>query len=206
MESKLLGLIACMFLLGASQAGATTYNLTGTSGIDVTGTITTDGNIGTLSAADITSWNINETFDTIHVPTNINPSNSTVSLSGDALTATSTQLLFNFADTATSKLEFVSNNFPNPGGFNVQFCDATTPCINQVDASDFSFIEIVFASAGCCSSSTGMAETGNTQFATAAAGTTPLPATFPLFGGGLALMGLFARRRKRKNTAAIATA
>jgi hypothetical protein len=201
MKTKLLGLIAYMALLGVPQAGATTYNLTGTSGIDVTGTITTDGNIGTLSAADITSWNINETFDTIHVPTNINPSNSTVSLSGDALTATSTQLLFNFADTATSKLEFVSNNFPNPGGFNVQFCDATTPCINQVGASDFSFMEIVFASGGCCSSSTGVAETGNTQIGTAAVATTPLPAALPLFGAGLGLMGLLGWRRKRKAAA-----
>jgi hypothetical protein len=35
---------------------------------------------------------------------------------------------------------------------------------------------------------------------------TPLPAALPLFAGGLGVMGLLARRRKRKNTAAIAAA
>jgi hypothetical protein len=33
---------------------------------------------------------------------------------------------------------------------------------------------------------------------------TPLPAALPLFAGGLGIMGLFGRRRKRKNAAAIA--
>jgi hypothetical protein len=35
---------------------------------------------------------------------------------------------------------------------------------------------------------------------------TPVPATLPLFGSGLAVVGLFGWRRKRKNTAAIAAA
>jgi hypothetical protein len=36
------------------------------------------------------------------------------------------------------------------------------------------------------------------------ASATPLPAALPLFAGGLGVMGLFARRRKRKNAAAAA--
>jgi len=35
---------------------------------------------------------------------------------------------------------------------------------------------------------------------------TPLPATLPLFAGGLGAMGLLGRRRKRKNAAALAAA
>jgi hypothetical protein len=39
-----------------------------------------------------------------------------------------------------------------------------------------------------------------------AVGATPLPAALPLFAGGLGVIGLLARRRRRKNAAAIATA
>jgi hypothetical protein len=46
---------------------------------------------------------------------------------------------------------------------------------------------------------------GNFGPATEFAAATPLPAALPLFAGGLGVMGLFARRKKRKNTTAIAT-
>jgi hypothetical protein len=36
--------------------------------------------------------------------------------------------------------------------------------------------------------------------------TTPLPATLPLFAGGIGVMGLLARRKKRKNITALAAA
>jgi hypothetical protein len=35
---------------------------------------------------------------------------------------------------------------------------------------------------------------------------TPVPAALPLFAGGLGVIGMFARRRKQKNAAAIAAA
>ena len=41
---------------------------------------------------------------------------------------------------------------------------------------------------------------------TTADATTPLPAALPLFAGGLGVMGLLARRRKRKAVAALAAA
>jgi hypothetical protein len=41
---------------------------------------------------------------------------------------------------------------------------------------------------------------------TTADATTPLPAALPLFAGGLGVIGVFARRRKRKTSAAFATA
>jgi hypothetical protein len=37
-------------------------------------------------------------------------------------------------------------------------------------------------------------------------GTTPVPAALPLFAGGLGVLGLFSRRKKRKNVAAGVTA
>jgi hypothetical protein len=42
------------------------------------------------------------------------------------------------------------------------------------------------------------------NYSSAAASATPLPAALPLFAGGLGVIGLLARRRKRKNAAAVA--
>ena len=59
MKAKLLGLVACMALLGASQAQAITYTMDEASGTtSVTGFIQTDGNLGILSATDITNFDL----------------------------------------------------------------------------------------------------------------------------------------------------
>lgn len=192
-----LGLIVCLTLFGAAQvrAAAITYDVDVLSFIS--GTITTDGNITTpLSASDITNWQINQTMDTVHFPSGMNPSNSTVSLAPGALTATATALLFNFSDTVGSKLEFSSTAFP---GNNLQYCDAVNACINQVSASDFSTIEYVFVAPGCCSTSAGSAESGIVQIAIATSSSptpTPEPDALLLFGAGLGVIGLLGWRRK----------
>jgi hypothetical protein len=61
MKSILLGLTACMAMLGASQANASsiTYNIDILSGSQsIVGTITTDGANGTLLLSDITGWDL----------------------------------------------------------------------------------------------------------------------------------------------------
>jgi hypothetical protein len=63
----------------------------------VTGAITTNGTIGTLSAADIVGWNL-----TLNDGTNIADlilSNSAVVVGGDDLSATASNLSFNFSGT-----------------------------------------------------------------------------------------------------------
>jgi len=94
----LLRLIACIALFAATQANAdTVYDLIDLSSITVvSGTITTDCNSCTLTQSDITAWNIDINAGP-HFATNLSNSNSTVSLTGSALTATPTALSFDLA-------------------------------------------------------------------------------------------------------------
>ena len=81
------------------------YVVNDTTGtLSVTGTITTDGVIGVVHAADITGFSLNLTG----APTTLTQANSSWNLTGTALTATSTQLLFNFNDNV-SGADFLVN-------------------------------------------------------------------------------------------------
>jgi hypothetical protein len=81
----------------------------------VIGTITTDGTIGVLSAADIVSYNLN-LIDTL-TPANdttLTGANSTnVNLIGNALTATASGLFFNFAQTGQLYIGKTTGLIPN---------------------------------------------------------------------------------------------
>jgi hypothetical protein len=88
----------------------TTYAVDETVGIGVvTGSITTNGTIGTLDSADIVNWNLvlndgtNPTFD-LEGPTSGN--NSLIFMDGSDLTATATQLLFDFGGTDGGRFTF----------------------------------------------------------------------------------------------------
>jgi hypothetical protein len=204
-KGRFFGLIASMALSGVSQAGATVYDLVGTSGISVSGTITTDGDTGVLAASDITDWDINQTFDTVHFQSFIDPTNSTVTLTGPGLTATSTQLLFNFSDTTSSKLDFSSNNFfGGSGGLSLQFCDAVTACINQNLASTFSEIVVVVIAPGLGSTSNGVPESGVTEIAAAVAATVPEPSAWAMTLIGFAGVGFVGYRRAKSGRAMLA--
>ena len=82
--------------LGA-YASPITYNVTRVIGSGtVTGTITTDGNTGVLTSADITGWNLT-LFDGTNTFVLSGPPLDQVIVVGSDLTATSTQLLFDFS-------------------------------------------------------------------------------------------------------------
>jgi hypothetical protein len=109
MKTKLLGLIACMVLVGVSQAGATTYTYTVDIvdvGGSVTGTIQTDA-LGVLNQANITDWNLVLT-DGASIGNLLGPlsgglsgANGPINLFGTDLTATTSGLFFNFGDSTT---------------------------------------------------------------------------------------------------------
>lgn len=106
---KLSSLIACMTVIAVSPAAAaaTIYNLDYTSGsLAVVGSITTDGNTGTLLSTDITGWNLTFTGDGAPIIVTTNPLG--LIFAGTDLSATATALSFNFADSASGELEFTS--------------------------------------------------------------------------------------------------
>lgn len=114
MKTKLLSLIACMALLGASPASAAsmTYDLTAITIGSLSlagGMITTDGTIGTLASSNITAWSITITGGTPS-PIDLMGTSPSASFlkSVSPLTATSTELLFDFScSSCADGLEFL---------------------------------------------------------------------------------------------------
>jgi len=118
----------------ALRAGDITYTVDETvGGGSVTGFITTDGNTGTLGSSDIVNWNLvlndgtNPTFD-------LNGSNSQEQVIGADLSATATQLLFNFGGTDGGSFDIenpgLSQNGPvicYEAGSSFPFCQNGTP-------------------------------------------------------------------------------
>lgn len=104
MKSKLLGLIAVAIVFGpwAAIASPITYDVPGVTidGVIMTGgTITTDGNTGTLASSDITAWSFTTSNDSAQqvVISGLAPDEA-FTAANSALSATSTQLLFNFSE------------------------------------------------------------------------------------------------------------
>ena len=188
MKLKLCSVVSLMALFGVAQARATTFdleNLQIAPSYSVTGTITTDGATGALLQSDIVSWGL--TINTGNVPAAVVDgfaglgSTSASSYSGLALTVVGTGLFFNYSLSTPSFFE-IGTLVPlananvvlidaGQGGPILQFTDSVTP---QSTSS----------------------ETGNVQIGSAEVSATPLPATLPLFAGGLGFVGFLTRRKK----------
>jgi hypothetical protein len=100
--SNKMGGLAALLLTCAAMANAAdityTVDLTGIGAGGVTGTIETDGTIGTLGLADILDWNllINDGTTTFDLEGPLSGDNSALDLFGNSFSGTPTQLLFNF--------------------------------------------------------------------------------------------------------------
>jgi hypothetical protein len=110
--------LAALAILISSAASASTITyaiLSQGAGISLAGTITTDGHIGTLSVGDITAWQITATgVSGTGLMTSIDNTDSTVSLTGSALSASLTSLSLNFSSSIATILSFTSTQtFPS---------------------------------------------------------------------------------------------
>lgn len=189
--------LATLFL---SLASATANAATITYFVDrvigdgtVTGTITTDGTLGTLQAGNIDSWSLTLTAQnlsgglpdtTTDVISSADPSSRTVirpNTGGTAVSATATQLLFDF-DFSVDSYFFLR------GGSGNYWCLETSVCIDDgVDKAETMGINIDGSTVA-----QRVEHTGVVAFATVI----PVPAAVWLFGSGLlGLIGLARIRR-----------
>lgn len=129
--------LAAALIFGASAAVAApiTYNFDTTivsanptgnpaQSNTIQGTITTDGTLGVLTAADITSWNLalTDNLNATNDYTLTTANSSLVELLGSALSATASNLVFDFSSTGEFLIQ--ANN---PGAFSGwrYFCFST---------------------------------------------------------------------------------
>jgi PEP-CTERM motif len=200
MKTKLLGLIACMALVGVSPAGATTYTYTVDIvdvGGSVTGTIQTDA-LGVLNQANITDWNLVLT-DGASIGNLLGPlsgglsgANGPINLFGTDLTATTSGLFFNFGDSTT------------PAFFRI----GSTPGDVVFDAVDIFQAEASSCGVGVCVTPGFLeirvdpATTDNVVYpainAEIGVAGVPEPSTWAMLLLGFAGIGLMAYRRKSK--------
>jgi len=176
---RLSCLVATSILaLTIGAANATVFDVSGTSSLPLGGTLTISG--GSVTGEDVTST------DSIYNPFNTLTSSTTggagfwdITLNTGGLPGNSLLLV----------LPVSSLSGYNGGGLS-----ATDLYQTGLGPEDF----IDECDTGSCGSLT--AET------TTPPGTTPLPATLPLFAGGLGFVGYLARRKKRKAGQALAAA
>ena len=182
-------------MLWFSPASATTYFVDdATVGGTVIGTITTDGHVGVLGAADITGWSLRITDTAQSLSTVLNSNNSSIAYSqfGSALSATPSSLTFNYSGTAalTTILNFHENT---GGGDYVEW--ASYNGIPGYPIGGYLFIGLSTSDSSFQSAS--LIRYGSETLATRGPlAVTPLPATWTMMLVGLAGFGVFAYRRK----------
>ncbi len=116
----ILGALAAMTLAASALAAPITYGVNQAIGAgSVTGTITTDGTLGTLSQADITGWSLllsdgTNTFS-------LKSGSSAVYLQGSDVTADASHVYFDFSGADSGVLAFQQNLFSGSH----YYCNAT---------------------------------------------------------------------------------
>jgi hypothetical protein len=192
---KTIGVLGALLLFGFAYPGRAadiTYSVDESVGPGfVTGTISTDGAIGTLGTGDIVNWNLNVndgTDGTFDIEGPLSGNNSGVQVAGSDLTSTATQLFFNFDGADGGFLAFETPGIGDDGpfiGYNAQFAGFDSPQSINI-SSDFGESTIIDPTF-----------TGNQVIAS-----TPEPSSLSLFALGLVGL-LFAGIRLRGSKASM---
>ena len=179
------GLVAMLLGVGVCSATPITYNVNQTIGLgSVTGTIQTDGTTGVLGAPNIIGWNL--ALNGVGASLNLTNFNSSVFVNGTDVTATATNLFFNFGAANDGYLLFEVIF----GAGARYYCDAAT-LQNFVCAHGSSVVpQTIFDP-----SAQFVPQTGNQIIGVAGSiSSVPEPATLSLLALGLVGLGV-ARRR-----------
>lgn len=185
MRSRALLVGACLAVSATPALAAITY--TGSSTVGSAGSyslsVTTDGATGALSTSDITDWLI--TISDSHGTFTLTPLDSQVQIGGSALSATPTDLTFDFAGSGYAL-------FQNPAiGSSANFlCFAGQVCGNYSDAINL-LVGTDFP-AGVSTSPM----SGSVIIASAISGAVPEPATWAMMLVGFGAVGFAMRKRK----------
>ena len=195
-------LLAGTAFVGVSASAApiiyTVNQVIGAGG--VTGTITTDGTVGTLAAVNITAWNLlltgnsGATFNLVNGSSGVEVGNISDPFNPNAgnadLTADATNIYFNYSGTDGGYLGF--QTLPFYGGQNY-WCNASFN--NNFDcAQGKSVVPVLFSSP----TSIYQAATGNQIIASVVGtnGGVPEPATWAMMVIGIGVIGATMRRQK----------
>src|SRR5664279_2506533 len=192
-SSRFLGVLA-LLLLAATLASASsiTYNVNRTIGSGtVTGFIQTDGTFGTLTLANVTDWSL-VLFTPLQGSFSLfgpgSGNNSVVWSTGGDISATATQLLFDFSGSDFGVFAFQQGLFSG----NHYYCDGTqTAQTNGYCAQGESVAPISVFQSGWQNAP----RTGNLVIGTAGNSAVPEPGSLALLGSGiLAAAGAFRRK------------
>jgi hypothetical protein len=166
----------------------------------VTGDIVTDGTIGSLTATNIVDYNLlwNDGTTTFDLTGPLSGGNSAYGGPG-ILSATSTQLLFDFGPTDTNDfLYFASNANFNSGATQYEVCfeGNANDCTSGLPAGAVALASYTYTGVGDETLYTPM--TGDQVIGTASGSSNvPEPPTLAILGAGIALLSGFRRRSWR---------
>lgn len=185
---RLLGIAtvaAAVMISAAADATVYTANRTvGTGSLSLS--ITTDGALGVLSTGDILDWNITMTegSDTFTLQGASGSNNSTALLYGSGLSATATQLLYDY----NSGYGFLLIQSPNSGSGQTFWCVQGNGCYNfdgpgeAIDPhTSFNFTSQAYS---------------DVQAIASVAGAVPEPSTWAMMMLGFVGVGFMAYRRR----------
>lgn len=177
----------------ASSANAATFVGSRTVGAGTADlSITTDGTVGTLSTANVLDWTITVTdsFGSFTLFGPLSGGNSNLLLVGPGLSATATDLLYDFGSTGLALFQSPSNGSGGPF-----YCVQSSS--NCFDSGGFGGPAEALSSIACCAPGDleRMALRGNVVLASVR-NAVPEPGTWAMMIAGFGLVGGAMRRRK----------